>query len=292
MTGSFLFGVSLMGSFLSGVLALFAPCCITFLFPSYLGTIFKKSDKVLWYTLVFSLGLATILVPVAVGFRFIVVIFDAYHGLFYYLGALMLIIIGWMTLGEVKLPFSFSFTPKIKDKEKIDAVSVYSLGVMSGLTSSCCAPVLLAAVTLTSLSPTILQAVVVALAYVLGIIFPLFLLSLAYERVSVQVVSRARRLVYKVFKLLGGLIFIISGVVIAVLNWQGKIVMMGQEDSVEVGVRLLVWRVSRIFSSSVTDTLAFLGVVAVFWWLIKRQKARIRLGRSEVPKPESTKSCH
>jgi len=272
-----------MGSFLSGVLALFAPCCITFLFPAYLGTIFKRSDKVLFYTIIFSLGLATILVPVAIGFRFIVSFFDAYHGMFYYLGALMLVVIGLMTWGEVKMPFSFSFTPKVKNKDKMDAVSVYSLGVMSGLTSSCCAPVLLAAVTLTSLSPTILQAVVVAGAYVLGIVFPLFLLSLAYERVSMTVLSKARRNIYRVFKALAAVVFILSGVAIAVLNWQGKIVMMGGEKSLGVDLRMFVWQVSKVFSNSISDIIAFGLVVAVFVWLVRRrnkikisQKAKVK----------------
>ena len=52
---------------------------------------------------------------------------------------------------------------------------------MSGLTSSCCAPVLFAAVTLTTLSPTILQALIVSFAYVLGIVFPLFIMSIFYQ---------------------------------------------------------------------------------------------------------------
>ena len=48
MTSNFLFGVSLTASFFAGMLALFAPCCITFLFPAYLGTIFKEGKKVIF----------------------------------------------------------------------------------------------------------------------------------------------------------------------------------------------------------------------------------------------------
>ena len=72
-----LLGVSLTASFLAGVLALFAPCCITFLFPAYLGTIFKEGKKVMFYTLVFALGLSIILVPVALGARFLISFFDS-----------------------------------------------------------------------------------------------------------------------------------------------------------------------------------------------------------------------
>jgi hypothetical protein len=72
MSNGFFFGISLTASFLAGVLALFAPSCITFLFPAYLGTIFKESKKIIFYTIVFALGLSAILVPVALGFRFFI----------------------------------------------------------------------------------------------------------------------------------------------------------------------------------------------------------------------------
>lgn len=267
MTPNFLFGISLTGSFLAGVLALFAPCCITFLLPSYLGTIFKKTEKVFFYTLVFSLGLATVLVPVALGFKFIVSFFDSFHSEFYYLGAAVLIGMGLMTLFEIKLPFSLSLTQK--PKEKVDIVSIYTLGVVSGITSSCCAPVLLAAITLTSLSPTILQALIVALAYVLGIVFPLFLMSFFYDRVSNHVLMEARGAVYKIFKVLGGLIFMGSGIIIAILNFRGRIV-MGSETGTGTAVRMLVFNLSKYFANPVVDLLAFGLVVYVFYRLVRR----------------------
>ena len=94
MNSNFLFGVSLTASFMAGVLALFAPCCITFLFPSYLATIFKEKKKVMYYTLIFALGLSFILVPVALGFRFIVFFLDDFHREIYYVGAFVMILMG------------------------------------------------------------------------------------------------------------------------------------------------------------------------------------------------------
>jgi cytochrome c biogenesis protein CcdA len=267
MSENFLFGISLTGSFLAGILALFAPCCITFLLPSYLGTIFKKTEKVFFYTLIFSAGLATILVPVALGFKFVVSFFDTYHSGFYYLGAAVLILMGVMTWGEVKLALPFHFSTK--PREKVDIASVYGLGVVSGLTSSCCAPVLLAAMTLTSLAPTIFQAVVVALAYVLGIVFPLFLLSFVYDKISNQLLTTVKSKVYEVFKILGSLIFIVSGIVIALLNYQGKIVMGGITGET-AGVRMLVFNLSQYFQNPLVDILTFGLVIYVFYRLIRR----------------------
>src|SRR3989344_8228697 len=71
--------ISLITSFAGGVVALFAPCCITFLLPSYLANIFREKSRVVWATLVFGLGIATVLVQTALGIRAIGQIFQQYH---------------------------------------------------------------------------------------------------------------------------------------------------------------------------------------------------------------------
>ena len=165
MATNFFFGISLTGSFLAGALALFAPCCITFLFPSYLGTIFKERKNVMFYTLIFALGLASILIPVALGFRVFIFFFDQYHQLIYFLGGLFLIFMGFMTIKPLFIiPQIFHTKPDLN--KKVNIFSVFSLGLMSGLSSSCCAPVLFAAVTLTSLAPNTFQSIIVSSAYV------------------------------------------------------------------------------------------------------------------------------
>lgn len=270
MTNNFLFGISLTGSFFAGVLALFAPCCITFLLPAYLGTIFKKTEKVIFYTIIFALGLATVLVPVALGFKYLVSFFDRFHNAFYYLGALLLVFLGIMTFLEIKMPFVLRLSQK--PKEKVDLVSIYALGIISGLTSSCCAPVLFAAITLTSLSPTMLQAVFVSLAYVFGIVFPLFLLSFVYDTISAKALSKAKHRVYKILKILAAVIFIGSGLVIAVLNYQGKIVMGAEADNNYL-LRVAIYQMSKYFQNPLVDLLMFVGLLYGFYFLLTSKKA-------------------
>lgn len=262
LNSNFIFGISLTASFLAGTLALFAPCCITFLFPSYLGTIFKEQKKVVFYTLIFALGLSVVLIPVALGFRFFIFFFDAYHKQTYYIGAIFLISMGFMTLKPVfHLPQIFHFQAKIV--KQIDFVSVFGLGFMSGLTSSCCAPVLFAAVTLTSLSPTIFQAFVVALAYVLGIVFPLFLLSLIYEKSKYRFIGQNRQKIYEVFKILGAAIFILSGISIAIFNSLNKIEMY-QMEGYSKAVRVSIFEMAKLFRNPIIDLLSFFGILIVF----------------------------
>ncbi len=277
MNSNFFFGISLTASFLAGVLALFAPCCITFLFPSYLGTVFKSGTKVMFYTLVFALGLSIILIPVALGFRFFIFFFDSWHKQIYYFGGLFLIFMGFMTIKPIfhfpqlfKLPRLAPLARDDKGGEKINIFSVFSLGVMSGLSSSCCAPVLFAAVTLTSLSPTLFQALIVSLAYVLGIVFPLFILSLFYNKLTNKISGSNREKIYKIFQALGAGIFIISGVLIIIFNYYNKI-QMYQMEVYTKPLRLMVFNISKYFQNPIIDLLIFSFIIFIFYKLIKKK---------------------
>lgn len=267
MNTQFIFGISLTASFLAGILALFAPCCITFLFPSYLGTIFKDSKKVILYTFIFALGLAFVLIPVALGFRLIVFFLDAYHKQIYFFGAFFLMFMGLMTLKPIfHLPQLFHVQPKI-DKS-INVGTVFGLGLMSGLTSSCCAPVLFAAVTLTSLSPTLFQAIIVSMAYVLGIVFPLFLLSLSYEKFSKKISGQNRQKIYTILKYIGASVFIISGILIAIFNFFNKIE-MNQMERYGKSIRLIVFEIAKRFQNPVVDISVFSLLLLLFYFLLK-----------------------
>lgn len=268
MDSNFIFGISLTASFLAGVLALFAPCCITFLFPSYVGTIFKDERKVVWYTLIFALGLSLILIPVALGFRLFVFFLDDYHTQIYYIGAAFMILMGFMTIKPIfHIPQIFHFKPKL-DKN-INTSSVFGLGLMSGLTSACCAPVLFAAITLTTLSPSLFQALIVSLAYVLGIVFPLFILSIFYKTATNKFSGGNRQKIYTIFKYLGAGIFFLSGILIAIFNYLGKI-QMKQMEGYSNSIRMVVFSVAKYFQNPFVDITVFILIIALFVYLLKK----------------------
>lgn len=268
METNILFGISLTASFLAGVLALFAPCCITFLFPSYLGTIFKDNKKVMLYTLVFAIGLAFVLVPVALGLRFLIYFLDEYHKQVYYTGAAVLILMGIMTIKPLfHIPQFFHTKPDIS--KNINIGSVFGLGLMSGLTSACCAPVLFAAVTLTSLSPTLFQALVVSLSYVLGIVFPLFIISLFYKRTTSKISVHFRHTLHIVFQYIGASIFIVTGILVAVFNYLDKI-QMKQMEGYSNNMRMAIFQISKYVQNPLIDIGIFLVVIFIFYKLLRK----------------------
>lgn len=266
------FGVSLVASFLAGALALFAPCCITFLLPSYFGTIFQKQRKVMYYTLIFALGLSSVFVPIALGFRFFILLFDEFHQQIYYLGGLLLIFMGIMTLKPFfHLPMVFRFQNNLQ--KKLSVPSVFVLGVTSGLTSSCCTPVLFAAVTLTSLSPNLFQALIVSLAYILGIIFPLFVISLLSQRVTKKIGGNNRQKIYKILQIIGSIIFILSGLLIILMTVTNKIEMY-QREGYSANIRLMVVAVAKRFQNPIVDISLFIFILFVFYQLLRKTNGK------------------
>jgi len=69
---------SIVAAFIAGVAALFAPCCITVLLPSYLASVFKERYKVVLMTFVFFLGILTVFLPIGLGAAALARFFNEY----------------------------------------------------------------------------------------------------------------------------------------------------------------------------------------------------------------------
>ncbi len=68
---------------------------------------------------------------------------------------------------------------------------VFTLGLASGVASSCCAPVVVGVVAMSALAASPLGALGLAAAYVLGMVFPLFLAALFSDRLPQRWVRAA-----------------------------------------------------------------------------------------------------
>jgi len=172
---------SLLTAFVAGVVALFAPCCIGFLLPSYLGTVFQERRRVFMLTGVFALGIFTIFLPIGLGIGMIGAFLLRFHSAFFYAGAAVLGALGVMlVLGYV--PMLHIASPRMR---KMSIGGIYGLGVVSGIASACCAPVFAGVAALSVLAASPLGGAVLAGAYVLGMVVPLFILSWFIDRTDV-----------------------------------------------------------------------------------------------------------
>lgn len=193
-------GASVLASFLGGMLAFLAPCCVSFLFPAYFASAFREKHKIFQMTFIYFLGLALVLVPVGLGVTALSRTISRFHNEVFIIGGIFLIILAIMTIFGKTIPMPFK--PKSPDLKKSDPLSIFLLGVLSGGASACCTPVLVGVLTITALSGTFLYALLLSLTYVLGMVAPLFILSYFWDRYDF---SRAKWLQGKIlrWKMLG-----------------------------------------------------------------------------------------
>lgn len=174
-----------LAAFFAGGVALFAPCCIVFLAPSYLaGAVRNRRWRLLPLTFLFAAGLASILVPITVGISLIAAAIARYHAVLYWAGGLLMLVLAALTLsGRMWSLPAFLRTP---DTSRGDGASFFALGVFSGIASSCCAPVLVGVMTLSALAGNPVGGVGLGLAYVFGMVFPLFVMALVWDATGLR----------------------------------------------------------------------------------------------------------
>lgn len=125
-------------------------------------------------TLVFGLGIFVIMLPAVLGVAALSKALFVYHDSIYLLGGIVMLVSAAITFLGIKLPM-----PSLpgRNTQKTDVLSVFTLGIFSGITSACCAPVLIGILTLTFLSPNFFGALSIGGTYVLGMVMPLLFIA-------------------------------------------------------------------------------------------------------------------
>lgn len=179
MDTSIFFGGSVVAAFVAGVIALAAPCCISVMLPAYFASAFQNRRLLVAMTFLFAAGVATVVLPIALGAAAVRRLITEEHTTIYVLGGLLMLGLAVFTLlgGRLGLPM-----PGRRASGKTGPMSVYSLGVFSGVASSCCAPVLAGVVALSGIASSFGLSLGLGAAYVFGMVVPLFVMALLWER--------------------------------------------------------------------------------------------------------------
>src|SRR5437870_5571515 len=179
MSSSIFFGGSVLAAIIAGAIALFAPCCISVMLPAYFASAFPNRRVLVAMTFLFAAGVATVILPVAMGAAVLRSLFITGHTLIYLTGGLLLLGLAAYTLlgGQIHLPM-----PGRRAGGTAGLLGVYFLGVFSGVASSCCAPVLAGLIALSSIVSSFGLALGLGAAYVFGMVAPLFGIALLWER--------------------------------------------------------------------------------------------------------------
>ncbi len=238
----FLINTSLATAFVAGMAALFAPCCITVLLPTYLASIFRQKRKVFLMTFLFFLGIMIVFLPLGLGFGVIGKYISQFHDQIFFLGSLFMIFLGASILygSHFSLPFSFQSASGPRGR---NAASIFILGIFSGLATTCCAPVLAGVLALSVLPGSIFWGGTYALVYVLGMTLPLFAIALFMDKTDIAGKLKILNKPVK-YRLMGkevsvslagffsGLMFSALGILILVLLLSGNLKMESHYQAV------------------------------------------------------------
>lgn len=219
-------------AFVAGVIALAMPCCFSVLLPSYFAQSFKHKTRRLGMTIIFAAGIGTVMLPLALGMVAIAQSITASHNVVFVAGGFLMILLGFLTLwGEGLLP-QLNLPVNLN---RNDAPSVYVLGVFSGAATTCCAPVLAGVMILSALSASLLEGLLIGFTYVAGMVFPLLVVALIWDKYALQGENILRgRMVHANYfgrefsihssKLIAGTMFLAMGLVTVALGLAGRMI--------------------------------------------------------------------
>lgn len=266
-----LFSASILAAFLAGMVALFAPCCITVLLPAYIASAFREKKHIMRMTLIFFAGIAVVLIPIGMGAAALAEVFSSFHKELYLFGAALMFLLAVLAVrgkGIALIPMPKRFAPRM---DGANAGSVFLLGVFSGAATSCCAPVLAGAVALAVISGAFWKAIIVTFAYVFGMTIPLFIAAYFYDKYKIENSRfvQGKILEFKIFgtmirthstNLVAGAVFFLMGVMLASIALATGSGFWAPAYQVKIGTALNKW------SQSVFDVLSFIPDIA--WALI------------------------
>lgn len=278
-----IFSASIIAAFIAGMVALFAPCCITVLLPSYLASAFREKKHILKMTFIFFAGISVILIPIGLGAAWLAKIFQSFHYQMYITGGVLMIILAVLSVlgkGLAIIPMPKRLKPKV---DAAHPKSVFLLGMFSGAATSCCAPVLAGAVTLAVLSGGFWKALVVTFVYVFGMTFPLFITAYFYDKFKLaetnfikgklwEVNIAGRQWFFHSTNLLAGVVFLVMGSVMLWLGLTGD-AYWAPGYQVKIGQVLNTWSFKLVsVAQQFPEAIWGLIIIGIFGYLVYQVK--------------------
>lgn len=274
-------GISLLPAFLGGALALLSPCG-ALLLPGYLASTVTRRAGLLLHGAVFYLGLLLTLVPLGVGAGALGGLLAQHRAVLVTVTSLLLIALGVVHA----LGLGLDPARLLPGADRLRQASArgtglprtFLLGAVGGVAGVCAGPVLGAVLTLALGQGGVARAALLLAAYGAGMVVPLLLLALAWERLG----PRSKRLLHGRPVRLGPLTLhstrlLTGGLIIALglLFWttNGLVTLPSP-----VPTRLLAqWQESlAALNSAGVQIAVLLGLAALallLWWRAERRRA-------------------
>jgi cytochrome c biogenesis protein CcdA len=212
-------GISFFLAFLGGFFALLSPCSAVVL-PAFFTYSFQDKKELLKMTYIFFLGLLVIFIPLGFSTSVISFLFSFFREITFIISGIILIVIGLIKIFDIKLIFINLRYQKRKDNM---TAYVFLTGMFFSFTTiACTGPIIGGIATMAAaLGFSSTKAILLLIVFVLGLVTPLFILSLLFSRYNVSkswiMKQKSIKINNKEFKFLpvniiSGLVFLLLGI--------------------------------------------------------------------------------
>lgn len=286
-------GASLIAAFIAGVAALFAPCCVTVLLPAYFASIFREKRKVFLMTFIFFLGILTVFLPLGLSLSALGQIFSRYHRAIFAVAGTFFLLLGTLLVAGKRMSLPMKSHPSLA---KHSPWAIYVLGIFSGIATTCCAPVLAGVFALSVLPGSLIWGGIYTLAYVLGMVLPLFVLAAFLDKA--QFTKRLMRTGAMVRlpwgevtwpEIVSGVTFLVMGALTLFAAWRNALASHAGGYQLSINIYLAKLQAGILEFAGVIPGIAWAAIVvgiavAITLFALKQ--------RNEVePKPTNNKTC-
>ena len=268
--------IGLAGAFLGGVRSLLSPCS-SLLLPAFFAYAFQGRQQLLGRTLVFLLGLCTLMLPLGMGSALAArLLIGQRDGLILIAGA-VLILLGLLELtgrGFALLPQRLTALGLQGGHGWLPA---YVTGLVYGFGGFCAGPLLGGVLTVAAGTGQPWQGALLLFAYALGMATPLFLLAALWDRYQLGrrrwLRGRAVQigpLTIHSFNLIAGLLFLLLGAGFIVTGGTGSVAFLYESlglESLSNRLQEGVFRVTPAVPEWLALAALLLAAVALVWWV-------------------------
>lgn len=181
--------IGYIGAFLGGILSLLSPCSVMLL-PAFFAYAFTSPKALLSRTGLFTLGLIATLVPLGVFSGLFGSLLGEHRGVMIAAVATAVIVVGALQLFGVPIP---GLSRKEgAAAERTSALSVFLLGTVYAVAGVCTGPILGSVLLVASLGGSPAYGAVLLTIYALGMVTPLFVLTLLWRRFGARAMRWVR----------------------------------------------------------------------------------------------------
>ena len=272
--------VSLLASFLGGLLSLLSPCS-ALLLPAFFAYAFQSRGELVGRTTVFYLGLCATLVPLGMGISAVSALVYGHRSTLITVSGLVIIAFGVVQIAGGG--FVFGPVERLRGKIKGDSlVTTFCLGAVYGFAGFCSGPILGAVLTVAASSGSALRGAGLLATYAAGMAAPLFLMALLWDSLDLghRRWLRGRevalgRLRFHTTNLLSGLMFVAIGVTfIAFEGTSGLERLYATGGATDLAFSAERWAETASGRVPLAATLAVLGLLFVGYLVYRLSRRR------------------